>query len=125
MIRWGILGTARMATHRLLPAVHSRETIVAIGSRNMEKARAVAEQFGIPKAYGAYEDLLSDPHVDAVYIPLPNHLHVPWAYLQVSCDTLKVREGIRVPWRIAIRRSHRFNELHLQLFLLSTLPSVV
>src|SRR4051812_47163368 len=53
--------------------------IVAIGSRDEAAARRTADKLGIPKAYGSYEALLADPEVDAVYIPLPNHLHVPWS----------------------------------------------
>jgi len=54
-------------------------TVTAIASRQLEKAQAAASQLGIEKAYGSYEELLADPDIDAVYIPLPNHLHVPWA----------------------------------------------
>jgi predicted dehydrogenase len=53
--------------------------ITAIASRNLDKARATARQLGIPKAYGSYEELLADPDIEAIYNPLPNHLHVPWS----------------------------------------------
>ena len=53
--------------------------VEAVASRNLDKARDFARELGIPKVHGAYEDLLADPGIDAVYIPLPNHLHVPWA----------------------------------------------
>jgi predicted dehydrogenase len=53
-------------------------TVTAIASRQLEKAQAAARQLGIEKAYGSYEELLADSDIDAVYIPLPNHLHVPW-----------------------------------------------
>jgi len=53
--------------------------VAAIASRKLERAQAAARQLGIPKAYGSYEELLADPDVDAVYIPLPNHLHVRWS----------------------------------------------
>jgi len=52
--------------------------VIAIASRTIEKVQTVAENLGIPKAYGSYDELLTDPDVDAVYNPLPNHLHVPW-----------------------------------------------
>ncbi len=78
-VRFGIISTAKIALERVIPAMQQGEhtTIVAIASRDLEKAKAAAEQFGIPKAYGAYENLLADPEVEAVYNPLPNHLHVP------------------------------------------------
>jgi len=80
-IRWGVLSTARIGTETVIPAMQLGEycTIAAIASRQLEKAQAVASQLGIEKAYGSYEELLTDPDIDAVYIPLPNHLHVPWA----------------------------------------------
>ena len=72
---------ARIATVRVIPAMqrgHLTE-VTAIASRDAAKACEAAERLGIPKAYGSYEELLADPEVDAVYIPLPNHLHVPWS----------------------------------------------
>ena len=79
-IRWGVLSTARIGTKTVIPAMQLGEycTITAIASRQLEKARVVAGKLGIEKAYGSYEELLTDPDIDAVYIPLPNHLHVPW-----------------------------------------------
>ncbi len=80
-IRWGILGTARIARRRLIPAIvaSANGRLAAIASRDAGRARAVADEAGIPLALGSYEALIGDPGVDAVYIPLPNHLHVPWA----------------------------------------------
>jgi xylose dehydrogenase (NAD/NADP) len=79
-VRWGILSTARIAVRRVLPALLRSETgiALAIASRDRDRAQAVAGQFGIPRAYGAYEDLLADPEVDAIYNPLPNSLHREW-----------------------------------------------
>jgi predicted dehydrogenase len=79
-IRWGVLSTARIGTETVIPAMQLGEycTVTAIASRRLEKAQAAAGQLGIEKAYGSYEELLADPDIDAVYIPLPNHLHVPW-----------------------------------------------
>ncbi|MEA2087012.1 MAG: Gfo/Idh/MocA family oxidoreductase [Candidatus Caldatribacteriota bacterium] len=79
-IRWGVLSTARIGTKTVIPAMQLGEycTVTAIASRQLEKAQAAAGQLGIEKAYGSYEELLADPDIDAVYIPLPNHLHVPW-----------------------------------------------
>jgi len=79
--RWGILGVAKIAREKLIPAIQKGRTgeVVAIASRSLEKAQQAARSFSIPRAYGSYADLLADPQVDAVYIPLPNHLHVPWS----------------------------------------------
>ena len=80
-IRFGVLSTANIGTEKVIPAIqlgkHCR--VIAIASRKLEKAQEVARRLGIEKAYGSYEELLADPDIDAVYIPLPNHLHVPWA----------------------------------------------
>jgi predicted dehydrogenase len=80
-IRWGILGVAKIATTKVIPAMQRSEhaEIAAIASRDLTKARAAASQLGIPQAYGSYEDLLYAPSIDAIYNPLPNHLHVPWS----------------------------------------------
>lgn len=79
-IRWGILSTAKIGVKQVIPAMQrgNLTVVTAIASRDLEKAEAVAEELGIQKAYGSYEELLADPEVDAVYNPLPNHLHVPW-----------------------------------------------
>ena len=79
-IRWGVLSTARIGTETVIPAMQLGEycTVTAIASRQLEKAQAAAGQLGIEKAYGSYKELLVDPDIDDVYIPLPNHLHVPW-----------------------------------------------
>ncbi len=80
-INWGILGAARIAANRVIPAIQKSQhgVVAAMASRDIDKARQMAARFQIPKAYGSYDDLLADPHIDAVYIPLPNHLHVPYA----------------------------------------------
>ncbi len=80
-VRWGMLSTARIGVNKVLPAMQHglHSEVVAIASRSLERAQAVAQQLGIPKAYGSYEDLLADPAIDAIYNPLPNHLHVPWS----------------------------------------------
>ena len=80
-INWGVLGTARIAIRKVIPALQASRhgTVAAIASRDMTKAQAEANLLGIPKAHGSYEALLEDQDIDAVYIPLPNHLHVPWS----------------------------------------------
>src|SRR5262245_7377782 len=80
-VRFGVLSTANIGLAKVLPAMQQGQhcEIVAIASRNQETAEAAAERLGIPKAYGSYEALLADPDIDAIYNPLPNHLHVPWS----------------------------------------------
>jgi predicted dehydrogenase len=78
-IRWGILGVAKI-NERLKPAFAASKTVslVGIASRDLHKAQKAAQEFSIPKAYGSYEELIDDPDIEAVYIPLPNHLHDVW-----------------------------------------------
>jgi predicted dehydrogenase len=76
-----VLGVARIATKKVIPAMQrgAWTTVDAIASRDLSKAREAARELGLAKAYGAYDALVADPDIDAVYIPLPNHLHVEWA----------------------------------------------
>jgi predicted dehydrogenase len=78
-VKWGVLGAAKIARTKVIPAMQAgqRSEVVAIASRDLDKAQRVARELHIPKAYGSYEELLADPEVEAVYNPLPNHLHVP------------------------------------------------
>jgi len=79
-VTWGIISTAKIGTEQVIPAIQEANncTVQAISSRDKTKARQSAEQLNIPDAYGSYEDLLADDTIDAVYNPLPNHLHVPY-----------------------------------------------
>jgi predicted dehydrogenase len=79
-LRWGVLSTANIGLKKVLPAMLQGQytSLVAIASRDLAKAQEAAAALGLPTAYGSYEELLADPNIDAVYIPLPNHLHVPW-----------------------------------------------
>ena len=79
-LRWGVLGVAKIATAKVIPAMQRSAIcdVAAIASRDQAKATAAARSLGIAKAYGSYEALLADPEIDAIYNPLPNHLHVPW-----------------------------------------------
>lgn len=79
-LRWGILGCANIAKGAVIPGIQQSQSgeVVAIASRDEQKARDTAEKLGIPVAYGSYEQLLEDPQIDTVYIPLPNHLHKEW-----------------------------------------------
>ncbi len=80
-IRWGILSTAKIGVVKVIPAMlrGTLGTIDAIASRDEAKAKDIAKQLGIPRVHGTYEALLADPAIDAVYIPVPNHLHVQWS----------------------------------------------
>ena len=76
-IRWGILSTAKIGTGRVIPAMQQSRNgvVVAIGSRDQERAQQAADTLGIPRAHGSYEALLADPEIDAIYNPLPNSMH--------------------------------------------------
>lgn len=78
---WGVLGVANIAVRKVVPAMQRGEwcQIEAIASRDLKRAEQAAKQLGINKAFGSYEELLADPEIEAVYNPLPNHLHVPWS----------------------------------------------
>ena len=80
-VRWGILGAANIALQKVVPAMqHSTHMRVdAIASRDLDKARSAADRLGVARAYGSYEELLEDADIEAIYNPLPNHLHVPWS----------------------------------------------
>jgi predicted dehydrogenase len=79
-VRWGVLGCASIATRKVIPAMQrsARCDVAAIASRDRARAAEVAATLGIPRSYGSYDDLLADPEIEAVYIPLPNHLHAEW-----------------------------------------------
>jgi predicted dehydrogenase len=78
-LRWGVLSTASIG-RQVIPAMQRGQytSVVAIASRGLAKAEQAATALGIPTAYGSYEELVADPNIEAIYNPLPNHLHVPW-----------------------------------------------
>lgn len=80
-LRWGVLGAAKIAREKVIPALQKsqRNVVTTIASRDAARARETAAALGVPHAVGSYEELLASPHVDAVYNPLPNHLHVAWS----------------------------------------------
>ena len=80
-VSWGILSTAKIGREKVIPAMQASPycEIMAIASRDKELGAAAAKKLNIPIVYGSYEEMLNDPGIQAVYIPLPNHLHVPWA----------------------------------------------
>jgi predicted dehydrogenase len=79
-VHWGVLGVADIAVKKVIPAMQRGELsqVAAIASRDLKRAEEAALSLGIPKAYGSYEELIADPEIEAIYNPLPNHLHVPW-----------------------------------------------
>ncbi|MGO9744418.1 MAG: Gfo/Idh/MocA family protein [Roseiarcus sp.] len=79
-VKWGVLGVAKIATEKVIPAMQQGVLceIVGIASRDAGRAASAARRLGIPRAYGSYEALLADPEIEAIYVPLPNDLHVPW-----------------------------------------------
>jgi predicted dehydrogenase len=106
-VRWGVLGAANIAVEKVIPAMQlgERSRITAIASRDLAKAEKAAHKLDIPKAYGSYDELLQDPDVDAIYNPLPNHLHIPWtiraaeAGKHVLCEkplSMNVGEALRI-----------------------------
>lgn len=121
-VRWGILGGAKIAVKDVIPAMQSSENceIHAIASRNLEKARKLADNLNIPKFYGSYEELLADSEIEAIYIPLPNHLHFEWtvksaiAGKHVLCEkplalnTAEVRKLIEVRDRTGVNIQEAF-----------------
>ncbi|NBC67534.1 Gfo/Idh/MocA family oxidoreductase [Paenibacillus sacheonensis] len=80
-LRWGVIGCAGIAVHSVIPGIKLSETgeVTAIASRDSAKAEETAAKLGIAKAYGSYEEILADQDIDAIYIPLPNHLHMEWS----------------------------------------------
>jgi predicted dehydrogenase len=79
VLRWGLLGTARINRMLIPPLrVSAGNRLLAVASRDSARAEAYAREWGVPRAHGSYEALLADPEIDAVYIPLPNHLHAEW-----------------------------------------------
>jgi predicted dehydrogenase len=86
VLRIGLLGSARISATALLEPAASvpQVTVAAVGARDQARAQAVAMRYGIPAAYGSYDELLADPEIDAVYNPLPNSLHGPWTLKAIA-----------------------------------------
>jgi predicted dehydrogenase len=80
VVRWGVLGVAGIAVKKAIPAMQRAAgcEVVAIASRDLSKAQQAARDLGVPTAYGSYRELIDDPRIDAIYNPLPNHLHRDW-----------------------------------------------
>ena len=113
-VAWGVLSTARIGA-RLVEAARQTDDaeIVAVASRTEASAQAFADAHGIPRAHGSYEALLADPDVEAVYIPLPNSMHVDWsvralqAGKHVLCEKPLDRRPEQVARRVRRRRAGR------------------
>ncbi|MFP6762446.1 MAG: Gfo/Idh/MocA family oxidoreductase [Planctomycetaceae bacterium] len=80
-VRWGVLSTAKIGTEKVLPAMQRSAhcEILAIASRDIRRAETAADNLGISRFYGSYEEVLADRDVEAIYNPLPNHMHVEWS----------------------------------------------
>ena len=104
-VRWGVLGTADIAKGQTIPGMQLAEhcELVAIAGRKAEKAEAYRESFGFRKAYGSYDELLADPEVEAVYIPLPNDLHCEW-----SVKALKAGKHVLCEKPLAVSEEQAF-----------------
>jgi len=121
-VKWGVLGAASIATRKVIPGMQKGEwsEIVGIASRDLAKAQKAARESGIAKAYGSYEELLRDSEIEAVYNPLPNHLHVPWSIKAaeagkhvlcekpIALDAAEVVELIRVRDRTGVKIGEAF-----------------
>ena len=129
-ISWGILGAANIAIKSVIPAMQISEfcEISAIASRDLEKSKQFAQQLNISKYYGSYEDLLNDSSIDAIYIPLPNHLHLEWTIKAATagkhvlcekpiglnaleeCQLIEIRDktGVKIQEAFMVRTSQKW-----------------
>src|SRR5580765_3846494 len=121
-IRWGVLGVASIAVRKVIPGMQKGafSEVAAIASRDLAKAQTAARDLGLAKAYGSYEALLADPEIDAIYNPLPNHLHVPWSIKAaeagkhvlcekpVGCNAGEAEDLIRVRDRTGVKIGEAF-----------------
>ncbi|MFH1329568.1 MAG: Gfo/Idh/MocA family oxidoreductase [Actinomycetota bacterium] len=109
-LRWGILSTARIGTRRVVSSMQAarRCEVAAIASREANRAVFAARQLGIPRSYGSYRALLADPEVDAVYNPLPNHLHAEWTIAALEAGKHVLCEK---PIGLSSKEAHRMDEV--------------
>ena len=121
-VRWGVLSTSHFALTKAVPSMQKGEwsDIRAIASRDLSKAEDAARALGIPKAYGSYEELLRDPEIEAIYNPLPNHMHVPWSIKAaeagkhvlcekpLSLNVAEARELLRVQEKTGVKIGEAF-----------------
>jgi predicted dehydrogenase len=127
-VTWGVLGVANIAMKKVLPAMQRGEwcQIAAIASRDLKKAEQAAEQLGIGKAFGSYEELLADPEIEAIYNPLPNHLHVPWSIKAAEAGKHVLCEKpicLSVPEALSLLRARERTGIKIQeAFMIRTHP---
>jgi len=121
-VKWGVLGVASIATRKVIPGMQKGawSEIAGIASRDPRRSALAAKELGIPKFYGSYEDLIADPEIEAVYIPLPNHLHVPWSIKAaeagkhvlcekpIGCNAVETAELIGVRDRTRVKIGEAF-----------------
>jgi predicted dehydrogenase len=121
-VRWGVLSTADFAIRKSVPAMQKGEwcEICAIASRDLRKAEEAARALGIPNAYSSYQELLRDPEIEAIYNPLPNHMHVPWSIKAaeagkhvlcekpLSMNVAEARELLRVQEKTGVKIGEAF-----------------
>jgi predicted dehydrogenase len=108
-LRWGILSTAAIGRTKVIPGIQRAEhcDVVAIASRDLAMAERVAAELAIPTAYGSYEALLADSNVDAIYVPLPNHLHAAWSIAAIEAGKHVLCEK---PLAMTVRDAERMIE---------------
>ena len=96
---WGIISSAKIGLQRALPGMKKSEwcELRALASRNNASARKAADALGIPVAYGSYEALLADPEIEAIYNPLPNHLHVPLTLRAAALSAIGFSQSTCLP----------------------------
>src|ERR1700757_3360047 len=127
-VRWGVLGAAKIATQKVIPAMQrgAHSEVAGIASRDLDKARKTAADLKIPKAYGSYEEMLADPAIEAVYNPLPNHLHVPWSIKAAEAGKHVLCEkpiSLTVPEAITLLRARDRTGVKIQeAFMVGTHP---
>ncbi len=127
-VEWGVLGVANIAVKKVLPAMQRGEwcQIAAIASRDHKRAAQAAKELGISKAFGSYEELLADPGIEAVYNPLPNHLHVPWSIKAAEAGKHVLCEkpiSLTVPEAISLLRTRDRTGVKIQeAFMVRTHP---
>ncbi len=127
-VKWGVISDSLIGRAKVIPAMQKAEycDMVCLASRDLARAEKAAAAAGIPKAYGSYEDLLADPDIEAVYIPLPNHLHVPWsikaaeAGKHVLCEKPIALTAEEAETLIAVR--DRTGVLIQEAFMVRTMP---
>lgn len=102
-IKWGVLGLGYIGIDFVIPAMlrSSKSELIGVASRSIEKSESIAKQFNVSKAFGSYQELLDDTEIEAVYIPLPNHMHVEWA-----TKALRAGKHVLVEKPIALTSEH-------------------